>query len=73
MIFLDIGNYSINLDHVTHIYCGSSGGVTIEFDVQDGDEPSSITLRGLNAVYFKEFWEHGSFPGGQDLIICKVC
>lgn len=69
-IFLDIDKYSINLDHVTHIYRGAAGRVTIELDAQDGDEPAYITLRGNKAVAFKTFWENVNLPG---VTVYKVC
>ena len=63
MIFLDIGKYSINLDHVTHICREDSGTVSIELDARDGDGSVYITLRGDEAIAFKAWWDrHRKIP-----------
>lgn len=70
MIFLDIGRSSINLDHVVGAYRAANGNVTIEFDVQDGDGPSVLTLYDDDAQAFKVWWgQHRELAG---LIIIGV-
>ena len=61
MIFIDIGDYSINLDHVVNVYTWAPGlleQVSITFDVLDGDNPLYLTFRGDDAIAFKEWWAH---------------
>ena len=75
MVFLDIGKYSINLDHITAIYRSALHEVvTIELDVLDGDNARSIDFFDDESIAFKKFWKHGSrkLSSGQNLIIYEV-
>ena len=57
MIFVDIGAYSINLDHVTKIY-RSPDAITLEFDGLDSDSATYLTLQGDEAIAFKHWWDY---------------
>lgn len=63
MIFVDVGSFSINLDHVTIIHHTSRGNIILEFDVLDGDNPYTLTLYGEDAEAFKMVWDHALIAG----------
>lgn len=70
MIFLDIGNYSINLGHVTSVYRSPDRElVTLEFDVLDGDSAATLTLYNDETIAFKDWWTHCRKP--PELIIIQ--
>ena len=71
MIFIDVGQHSISLNHVTRIYRASNGGITIEFDVLDGDGPAVVELHGDEAEAFRVWWDRPHLLCG--LSIFKIC
>lgn len=71
MIFIDIGNYSINLDHIVSVYRSPGRErVTIELDVLDGESAGNIALFDDDAIAFKEWWARCRKP--HDITIIQL-
>ena len=72
MIFVDIGAYSINLNHVISIYWSPDREmVNFEFDVLDGDSPATLTLYKDKSIAFERWWDCHHELAGLTIVDCE--